>query len=47
MVEFITPFDETMETIHCVQIKKVCIIAFLIHALPHRAGDSGKCMVTP
>ena len=47
-VKFITPFDEAMETIHRVQIKKMRIIAFLVRAVPHRAVcDSGKCMVTP
>ena len=47
-VKFITFLDETMETIYRIQIEKVGIIAFLVHAVPHRAVcDSGKRMVTP
>ena len=42
------PVSYTHLTIYRIPIEKVGIIAFLVHAVPHRAVcDSGKRMVTP
>jgi len=48
MVKIIAFFDKAMETVHRVQVKKVSVIALLVHAVPDRAVcDSGKGMVAP